>query len=72
MQNSALSPQSDLIVMIHNQSCWQDLNLKLLKVSVSIFPVQVSSSTDTSNFDSFPEDTDEPPPDDNSGWDYDF
>nr|XP_046233634.1 cGMP-dependent protein kinase 1 isoform X1 [Scatophagus argus]XP_046233635.1 cGMP-dependent protein kinase 1 isoform X1 [Scatophagus argus] len=32
----------------------------------------VSSSTDTSNFDSFPEDTDEPPPDDNSGWDYDF
>uniref|UniRef100_A0A3B5ANU6 cGMP-dependent protein kinase n=1 Tax=Stegastes partitus TaxID=144197 RepID=A0A3B5ANU6_9TELE len=32
----------------------------------------VSSATDTSNFDSFPEDADEPPPDDNSGWDYDF
>uniref|UniRef100_A0A673A0S1 cGMP-dependent protein kinase n=1 Tax=Sphaeramia orbicularis TaxID=375764 RepID=A0A673A0S1_9TELE len=32
----------------------------------------VSSPIDTSNFDSFPEDTDEPPPDDNSGWDYDF
>ncbi|CAK6980902.1 cGMP-dependent protein kinase 1-like isoform X1 [Scomber scombrus] len=32
----------------------------------------VSSQTDTSNFDSFPEDTEEPPPDDNSGWDYDF
>ncbi|XP_014185129.1 cGMP-dependent protein kinase 1 [Haplochromis burtoni] len=32
----------------------------------------VSSAIDTSNFDSFPEDTDEPPPDDNSGWDYDF
>uniref|UniRef100_A0A8D3E5M8 cGMP-dependent protein kinase n=1 Tax=Scophthalmus maximus TaxID=52904 RepID=A0A8D3E5M8_SCOMX len=32
----------------------------------------VSSPTDTSNFDSFPEDSDEPPPDDNSGWDYDF
>ncbi|XP_028990296.1 cGMP-dependent protein kinase 1 isoform X2 [Betta splendens] len=32
----------------------------------------VSSPTDTGNFDSFPEDTDEPPPDDNSGWDYDF
>ncbi|XP_029311447.1 cGMP-dependent protein kinase 1-like isoform X2 [Cottoperca gobio] len=32
----------------------------------------VSSPTDTSNFDSFPEDTEEPPPDDNSGWDYDF
>ncbi|CAL8302542.1 unnamed protein product [Lota lota] len=32
----------------------------------------VSSPTDTSNFDSFPEDTDDPPPDDNSGWDTDF
>ncbi|XP_068585423.1 cGMP-dependent protein kinase 1-like isoform X3 [Cebidichthys violaceus] len=32
----------------------------------------VSSPIDTSNFDNFPEDTDEPPPDDNSGWDYDF
>lgn len=33
---------------------------------------QVSSPTDTSNFDSFPEDNDDPPPDDNSGWDTDF
>jgi len=33
---------------------------------------QVSSPTDTNNFDNFPEDTDEPPPDDDSGWDYDF
>ncbi|XP_031655553.1 cGMP-dependent protein kinase 1 isoform X3 [Oncorhynchus tshawytscha] len=32
----------------------------------------VSSSTDTSNFDSFPEDNDDPPPDDMSGWDTDF
>uniref|UniRef100_A0A671KM68 cGMP-dependent protein kinase n=2 Tax=Sinocyclocheilus anshuiensis TaxID=1608454 RepID=A0A671KM68_9TELE len=32
----------------------------------------VTSSTDTSNFDSFPEDTEDPPPDDNSGWDTDF
>ncbi|KAG7280071.1 hypothetical protein CRUP_018027 [Coryphaenoides rupestris] len=32
----------------------------------------VSSPTDTSNFDSFPEDMDDPPPDDNSGWDTDF
>ncbi|XP_069467406.1 cGMP-dependent protein kinase 1 isoform X3 [Ambystoma mexicanum] len=32
----------------------------------------VASPTDTSNFDSFPEDNDEPPPDDNSGWDVDF
>lgn len=39
---------------------------------ITAFSAQVSSSTDTSNFDNFPEDTDEPPPDDNSGWDYDF
>ncbi|XP_055503223.1 cGMP-dependent protein kinase 1 [Leucoraja erinacea] len=32
----------------------------------------VTSPTDTSNFDSFPEDNDEPPPDDDSGWDADF
>uniref|UniRef100_A0AAR2L6T3 cGMP-dependent protein kinase n=1 Tax=Pygocentrus nattereri TaxID=42514 RepID=A0AAR2L6T3_PYGNA len=32
----------------------------------------VSSPTDTSNFDSFPEDSEDPPPDDNSGWDADF
>ncbi|TRY57835.1 hypothetical protein DNTS_022746 [Danionella cerebrum] len=32
----------------------------------------VASSTDTSNFDSFPEDNEDPPPDDNSGWDTDF
>ncbi|GAA6111766.1 cGMP-dependent protein kinase 1 isoform X1, partial [Tachysurus ichikawai] len=32
----------------------------------------VSSPTDTSNFDSFPEDNEDPPPDDNSGWDTDF
>uniref|UniRef100_A0A8C9T620 cGMP-dependent protein kinase n=1 Tax=Scleropages formosus TaxID=113540 RepID=A0A8C9T620_SCLFO len=32
----------------------------------------VTSPTDTSNFDSFPEDNDDPPPDDNSGWDTDF
>lgn len=32
----------------------------------------LTSSTDTSNFDSFPEDNEDPPPDDNSGWDTDF
>uniref|UniRef100_A0A673AC95 cGMP-dependent protein kinase n=1 Tax=Sphaeramia orbicularis TaxID=375764 RepID=A0A673AC95_9TELE len=30
------------------------------------------SPIDTSNFDSFPEDNEDPPPDDNSGWDVDF
>nr|XP_018669813.1 cGMP-dependent protein kinase 1 isoform X1 [Ciona intestinalis] len=33
---------------------------------------QVSSSSDSSNFDKFPEDEEEPPPDDLSGWDVDF
>uniref|UniRef100_A0A3P9KEI5 cGMP-dependent protein kinase n=1 Tax=Oryzias latipes TaxID=8090 RepID=A0A3P9KEI5_ORYLA len=32
----------------------------------------VTSPVDTSNFDSFPEDNEDPPPDDNSGWDVDF
>uniref|UniRef100_A0AAR2LRK1 cGMP-dependent protein kinase n=1 Tax=Pygocentrus nattereri TaxID=42514 RepID=A0AAR2LRK1_PYGNA len=32
----------------------------------------VSSAIDTSNFDSFPEDNEDPPPDDTSGWDIDF
>uniref|UniRef100_A0A3B3ZNU7 cGMP-dependent protein kinase n=1 Tax=Periophthalmus magnuspinnatus TaxID=409849 RepID=A0A3B3ZNU7_9GOBI len=32
----------------------------------------VTSAVDTSNFDSFPEDNEDPPPDDNSGWDVDF
>uniref|UniRef100_H2YVX3 cGMP-dependent protein kinase n=1 Tax=Ciona savignyi TaxID=51511 RepID=H2YVX3_CIOSA len=33
---------------------------------------QVTSSSDSSNFDKFPEDDDTPPPDDLSGWDNDF
>ncbi|XP_035652730.1 cGMP-dependent protein kinase 1-like isoform X1 [Oncorhynchus keta] len=32
----------------------------------------VISPMDTSNFDNFPEDKEDPPPDDNSGWDNDF
>jgi hypothetical protein len=40
--------------------------------AIQSFMLQVASPTDTSNFDSFPEDSEEPPPDDNSGWDIDF
>nr|XP_043868592.1 cGMP-dependent protein kinase 1-like [Solea senegalensis] len=35
-------------------------------------PRQVSGPLDTSNFDYFPEDADEPPPDEESGWDLEF
>lgn len=45
--------------------------LRVFKILI-IFPLKVSSPTDTSNFDSFPEDSEDPPPDDNSGWDTDF
>lgn len=46
-------------------------NQEILSLLI-LSPLQVASPTDTSNFDSFPEDNDEPPPDDNSGWDIDF
>lgn len=39
---------------------------------IGVFARQVTSAVDTSNFDSFPEDNEDPPPDDNSGWDVDF
>uniref|UniRef100_A0A673M3R3 cGMP-dependent protein kinase n=1 Tax=Sinocyclocheilus rhinocerous TaxID=307959 RepID=A0A673M3R3_9TELE len=34
--------------------------------------VSFSRPLDTSHFDCFPEDTDEPPPDEESGWDFEF
>lgn len=41
--------------------------------AISFVPCnQVKSPVDTGNFDSFPEDNEDPPPDDNSGWDVDF
>ncbi|TRZ00654.1 hypothetical protein DNTS_027231 [Danionella cerebrum] len=36
------------------------------------FTPNVSGPLDSSNFDCFPEDTEEPPPDEESGWDVDF
>uniref|UniRef100_A0A8C2GSM6 cGMP-dependent protein kinase n=1 Tax=Cyprinus carpio TaxID=7962 RepID=A0A8C2GSM6_CYPCA len=36
------------------------------------FIPNVEGPLDTSNFDCFPEDTDEPPPDEESGWDFEF
>lgn len=40
--------------------------------AIPLFVHQVTSAIDTSNFDSFPEDNEDPPLDDNSGWDVDF
>ena len=59
-----------------NKECFKNLAWnapkKIRKFYCSFSCSQVASPTDTSNFDSFPEDNDEPPPDDNSGWDVDF
>uniref|UniRef100_A0A8C6WKR4 cGMP-dependent protein kinase n=1 Tax=Neogobius melanostomus TaxID=47308 RepID=A0A8C6WKR4_9GOBI len=59
---------------IQKHKWFEGFNWEGLKKGTLTPPISpnVSSATDTSNFDSFPEDTDEPPPDDNSGWDYDF
>lgn len=43
-----------------------------MKMTILLSVHQVTSAIDTSNFDSFPEDNEDPPPDDNSGWDVDF
>ncbi|XP_028331222.1 cGMP-dependent protein kinase 1-like isoform X2 [Gouania willdenowi] len=59
---------------IQKHKWFEDFNwegLKKMTLTPPIIP-GVSSPTDTSNFDSFPEDTDEAPPDDTTGWDYDF
>lgn len=59
---------------IQKHKWFEGFNWEGLKKGTLTPPItpNVSSATDTSNFDSFPEDTDDPPPDDNSGWDYDF
>ncbi|XP_014826812.1 PREDICTED: cGMP-dependent protein kinase 1-like isoform X2 [Poecilia mexicana] len=59
---------------IQKHKWFEGFNWEGLKKGTLTPPItpKVSSPIDTNNFDSFPEDTDEPPPDDNSGWDYDF
>uniref|UniRef100_A0A1A7W7V9 cGMP-dependent protein kinase n=1 Tax=Iconisemion striatum TaxID=60296 RepID=A0A1A7W7V9_9TELE len=59
---------------IQKHKWFEGFNWEGLKKGTLTPPIipEVSSQTDTSNFDNFPEDTDEPPPDDTSGWDYDF
>ncbi|XP_031417362.1 cGMP-dependent protein kinase 1 isoform X3 [Clupea harengus] len=59
---------------IQKHKWFEGFNWEGLRKMTLIPPIipEVSSPTDTSNFDSFPEDSDDPPPDDNSGWDTDF
>ncbi|XP_040032630.1 protein kinase cGMP-dependent 1b isoform X4 [Gasterosteus aculeatus] len=59
---------------IQKHKWFEGFNWEGLKKGTLTPPItpNVSSPTDTGNFDNFPEDADEPPPDDTSGWDYDF
>ncbi|XP_072335039.1 cGMP-dependent protein kinase 1 isoform X5 [Scyliorhinus torazame] len=59
---------------IQKHKWFEGFNWEGLRKGTSTPPIvsSVTSPTDTSNFDSFPEDNDDPPPDDNSGWDADF
>ncbi|XP_003961186.1 cGMP-dependent protein kinase 1-like isoform X1 [Takifugu rubripes] len=69
-----LGNQKSGVKDIQKHKWFEGFNWEGLRKGTLTPPIRpdVSSPTDTSNFDSFPEDTDEPPPDDNSGWDYDF
>ena len=51
---------------------WMNESQTNRRATLSLSLRQVTSAVDTSNFDSFPEDNEDPPPDDNSGWDGDF
>ncbi|KAM9808839.1 cGMP-dependent protein kinase 1 isoform X3 [Syngnathus typhle] len=59
---------------IQKHKWFEGFNWEGLKKGTLIPPIipNVTSAVDTSNFDSFPEDNEDPPPDDNSGWDVDF
>ena len=48
---------------------WEGLKTRTL--SPPIVP-KIDSPVDTSNFEQYPPDTDDPPPDDLTGWDVDF
>uniref|UniRef100_A0A3Q2XAN0 cGMP-dependent protein kinase n=1 Tax=Haplochromis burtoni TaxID=8153 RepID=A0A3Q2XAN0_HAPBU len=59
---------------IQKHKWFEGFNWEGLKKGTLTPPIipNVSAPVDTSNFDSFPEDNEDPPPDDNSGWDVDF
>ncbi|CAF98611.1 unnamed protein product [Tetraodon nigroviridis] len=59
---------------IQKHKWFEGFNWEGLKKGTLTPPIipNVTSAIDTSNFDSFPEDNEDPPLDDNSGWDVDF
>ncbi|XP_051959432.1 cGMP-dependent protein kinase 1-like isoform X1 [Xyrauchen texanus] len=59
---------------IQKHKWFEGFNWEGLRKGTLVPPIipDVASPTDTSNFDNFPEDNEDPPPDDNSGWDTDF
>ncbi|KAI9535467.1 cGMP-dependent protein kinase 1 [Dissostichus eleginoides] len=59
---------------IQKHKWFEGFNWEGLKKGTLTPPIipNLTSAVDTSNFDSFPEDNEDPPPDDNSGWDVDF
>ncbi|TWW78604.1 cGMP-dependent protein kinase 1 [Takifugu flavidus] len=59
---------------IQKHKWFEGFNWEGLKKGTLTPPIipTVTSAVDISNFDNFPEDKEDPPPDDNSGWDVDF
>ncbi|XP_010781524.1 cGMP-dependent protein kinase 1-like [Notothenia coriiceps] len=59
---------------IQKHKWFEGFNWEGLKKGTLTPPIipNLTSAVDTSNFDNFPEDNEDPPPDDNSGWDVDF
>uniref|UniRef100_A0A3Q3N782 cGMP-dependent protein kinase n=1 Tax=Mastacembelus armatus TaxID=205130 RepID=A0A3Q3N782_9TELE len=57
---------------IQKHKWFEGFNWEGLKKGTLTPPIIPNVTVDTSNFDSFPEDNEDPPPDDNSGWDIDF
>jgi len=48
------------------------LCISALNLYIFLFNFQIKNPVDTANFDNYPEEEDEPPPDDVTGWDREF
>ncbi|XP_069773678.1 cGMP-dependent protein kinase 1-like isoform X1 [Narcine bancroftii] len=69
-----LGNQKNGVRDIQKHKWFEGFNFEGLRKGTLTAPIvqNVSGPLDTSNFDSFPEDTEEEPPDEESGWDADF